>query len=164
MTGRVAIVGVGYSAAGREAGFSYKELAVQSALPAMDDCGIRPADIDALSLRAFGQPEPWGEPAESALNVRMLAHTLGITPLNWYSGAPSTFGDHFIAAIAALRAGFCHTSVVAHPCRTYGPGRCRARPRSIPGRSQSRLSTPSSPTRCPTPPRRSNSWSSPVYD
>ncbi len=119
MTGRVAIVGAGYSAVGRETGLSYKELAVQSALAAMDDCGVRPRDIDGLSLRAFGQAEPWGEPAESVLNDRMLAHMLGITPLNWYSGAPSTFADLFMAAIAAIRAGLCHTCMVVHPCRTY---------------------------------------------
>jgi acetyl-CoA acetyltransferase len=130
MTGRIAIVGTGYSAAGRDTGFGYKELAVQSALAAMDDCGVRPSDIDGLSLRAFGQPEPWGEPAESALNDRMLAHMLGITPLNWYSGAPSTFADLFMAAIGALRAGFCHTCIVVHPCRTY------ARRRNVPDQSQ----------------------------
>ena len=119
MAGRVAIVGAGFSAVGRDTGFGYKDLAVQSALAAMGDCGIRPGHIDGLSLRAFGQPEPWGEPAESALNDRMLAHMLGMTPLNWYSGAPSTFADLFMAAIGALRAGFCHTAMVVHPCRTY---------------------------------------------
>ncbi len=132
MTGRVAIVGTGYSAVGRDTGFSYKELAVQSALAAMGDCGVGPADVDGLSLRAFGQPEPWGEPAESALNDRMLAHMLGITPLNWYSGAPSTFADLLVAAIAALRTGLCHTCMVVHPCRTY------ARLRTLPDQSQDR--------------------------
>ena len=102
MAGRVAIVGAGFSAVGRDTGFGYKDLAVQSALAAMGDCGIRPGHIDGLSLRAFGQPEPWGEPAESALNDRMLAHMLGMTPLNWYSGAPSTFADLFMAAIARV--------------------------------------------------------------
>lgn len=129
MTGRVAIVGTGYSAVGRDTGFGYKELVVQSAMAAMRDCGVRPADIDGLSLRAFGQPEPWGEPAESTLNDRMLAHMLGITPPNWYSGAPSTFADLLVAAIAALRTGLCHTCMVVHRCRTY------ARRRTLPDQS-----------------------------
>jgi acetyl-CoA acetyltransferase len=116
---RVAIVGVGYSALGRDTGLSYKELAVQSALAAMRDGGMGPSDIDGMSLRAFGQPEPWGETAESAANDRMAAQMLGITPLNWYSGAPSTFADLFVSAIAAVRAGLCHTCLVVHPCRTY---------------------------------------------
>lgn len=119
MVDRVAIVGVGFSDLGRDTGLSYKELAVQSALAAMHDGGMGPSDIDGMSLRAFGQPEPWGESAESALNDRMAAQMLGITPLNWYSGAPSTFADLFVSAISAVRAGLCHTCLVVHPCRTY---------------------------------------------
>ena len=119
MVDQVAIVGVGYSDVGRDTGLSYKELAAQSALAAIRDCGMGPGDIDGVSLRAFGQPEPWGEPAETALNDRMAAQMLGITPLNWYSGAPSTFADLFTSAMAALRAGLCHTCLVIHPCRTY---------------------------------------------
>jgi acetyl-CoA acetyltransferase len=127
---RVAIVGVGYSAVGRRSGLSYKELTLQSALAAMDDAGMGPRDIDGICLRAFGQPEPWGEPAESAMNDRMAAHMLGIVPTGWFSSTSSTFADLAASAMAAVGSGFCHTCLVVHPCKTQAsrPAAGAARP------------------------------------
>ena len=85
MTERVAIVGVGYSTVGRDTGLSYKELTVQAALAAMGDAGMGPGDIDGIVLHGFGQPEPWGEDAASAVNDKLVARMLGLTPVNWYS-------------------------------------------------------------------------------
>ena len=110
MAGRVAIVGAGYSAVGRDTGFGYKDLAVQSALAAMGDCGIRPGDIDGLSLRAFGQPEPWGEPAESALNDRMLAHMLGHHAAELVFGRAIDLRRSLHGGDRGSASGFCHTA------------------------------------------------------
>jgi acetyl-CoA acetyltransferase len=115
---RVAIVGVGYSDVGRDTGLTYQQLTIQAALAAMDDAGMRPQDVDGICLRAFGEPEPWGEPAESAMNERMAAHMLGMTPVSWFSAAPSNFGDISNHAIAAVASGYCHTCIAIHPCRT----------------------------------------------
>jgi acetyl-CoA acetyltransferase len=115
---RVAIVGVGYSTSARDSGLSYKELTAQSAVAAMQDAGMGPGDIDGISLRAFGQPEPSGEPADSAMTDRVAAHMLGLTPAGWFSGPPSNFGDLAMSAIAAVRSGLCHTCIAIHPCRT----------------------------------------------
>jgi acetyl-CoA acetyltransferase len=137
MRNRVAIAGVGYSAIGRNTGLSYKELTIQSSLAAMDDAGMRPVDIDGICLRAFGQPEPWGEPADSAMSDRQAAHMLGITPTHWFSSTPTTFADLAASAIAAVQSGFCHTCLVVHPCRTQqgrpAPGAPRPKPAPIPG-------------------------------
>jgi len=122
VTNRVAIVGVGYSAVARDTGLSYKELTVHSAKAAMDDAGMSPSDIDGVCLHAFGQPEPSGEAAESAMTDKMAAHMLGITPVNWFAAAPTNFGDLSNAAIAAVRAGYCHTCIVLHPCRSAPRG------------------------------------------
>lgn len=121
MRDRVAIVGVGYSDVGRDTGLSYKELTIQSVLAAMADAGMRPRDIDGISLRSFGEPEPWGEPPDSAMGERQAADMFGMTPINWFNSTQSTFADLAASAMAAVRAGFCHTCVVVHPCRTNRP-------------------------------------------
>jgi acetyl-CoA acetyltransferase len=115
---RVAIVGVGFSEVARLTDLSYKDLTVQSARAALDDAGMRPDDVDGIVLHAIGQPEANGESPESAINVLLGAQMLGMSPVNFYAPAPTNFGDSVNAAIAAVRAGFCHTCIAIHPCRT----------------------------------------------
>jgi acetyl-CoA acetyltransferase len=140
VTDRVAIVGVGYSTVARDTGLSYKELTIQSATAAMADAGMGPGDIDGVVLHAFGQPEPWGEEASSAVNDKLAAQMLGLTPINWYSTSGTNFGDMSNGAIAAVRAGYCHTCIVIHPCRTAprkpAPGAPRPRPPLMAGDMQ----------------------------
>jgi acetyl-CoA acetyltransferase len=139
MTGRVAIVGVGYADVGRDTGLSYQGLTAQSAVAAMADAGMGPDDIDGICLRAFGQPEPSGQPPDVAVNERAAARLLGITPVRWFSGPGSTFGDLAQAAIAAIRGGYCHTCIVIHPCRTMvrrGPASARPAVAGVPGDHQ----------------------------
>ena len=62
MSNRVAIVGVGFSTVGRDTGLSYKELAAQSAIAAMDDAGMEGKDIDGIAFSVLGEPEATGEP------------------------------------------------------------------------------------------------------
>jgi acetyl-CoA acetyltransferase len=116
---RVAVVGVGFSTVARDTGLSYKELTRQSMQAAMDDAGMEPTDIDGVALLAFGQPEPWGEAPDAAMNPQMAAQMFGMTPINWYGPAPTNYGDMANAGIAAVRAGYCHTAIVVHPCRTF---------------------------------------------
>jgi acetyl-CoA acetyltransferase len=118
MSNRVAIVGVGYSDVGRDTGLSYKQLTAQAAKAAIDDAGMTNRDIDGIVLKAFGEPEPWGEPADSAMTDRIAAHMLGITPARFFANPVSNFGDLFQIAVASVRSGACHTCVVLHPCRT----------------------------------------------
>ena len=120
---RVAIVGVGYATTGRHTGRSYKQLTAEAALAAMADAGMRPCDIDGVTLWSMGEPEPWGESAAGAIDPRIAADMLGISPVNWFSSAPTNFGDLTMTAIAAVRAGFCHTCIVLHPCKSARPSR-----------------------------------------
>jgi acetyl-CoA acetyltransferase len=84
----------------------------------MDDAGMKPSDIDGITAYALGEPEPSGLSAEAAIDPRMMAHMMGITPVRWFSTTPTNFGDLTMAAIAAVSSGFCHTCLVLHPCRT----------------------------------------------
>jgi acetyl-CoA acetyltransferase len=118
MGNRVAIVGVGFSKIGRDTGLGYKELATQSVRAALGDAGMAPGDVDGLVLHPVGQPESWGESADSSINVLLASQMWGMTPLNYYAPAPTNFGDAANAAIAAVRAGYCHTCIAVHPCRT----------------------------------------------
>ncbi len=137
MTNRVAIVGVGYSPAARDTGLSYRQLTAASARAAMDDAGMRASDIDGIAIHAFGQPEPSGEAPGSAVTDKIAAQMLGITPVNWFADVPTNFGDLSNAAIAAVRAGYCHTCIVIHPCRTAprppAPGSPPAKPPAFTG-------------------------------
>ena len=139
MRDRVAIVGVGFSDVGRDTGLTYQQLTIQAALAALNDAGMAPADIDGICLRAFGEPEPWGEPAETAMDERKAAHMLGMVPVSWYSNTPSNYGDIAAHTIAAVASGYCHTCIAIHPCRTYkrrragGGGGARPAPAAIPG-------------------------------
>jgi acetyl-CoA acetyltransferase len=115
---RVAIVGVGYSDVGRDTGLTYKQLTAQAAKAAIADAGMTNKDIDGIVLKAFGEPEPWGEPADSAMTDRAAAHMLGITPAHYFAQPVSNFGDLILNGLAAVQSGQCHTCIVLHPCRT----------------------------------------------
>jgi acetyl-CoA acetyltransferase len=119
MSNRVAIVGVGYSDVGRDTGLSYKQLTTQATKAALDDAGMTNRDLDAVVLKAFGEPEPWGEPADAAMTDRIAAHMLGISPARFFANPVSNFGDLFMVAVAAVQSGACHTCIVLHPCRTH---------------------------------------------
>jgi acetyl-CoA acetyltransferase len=118
VSNRVAIAGVGYSDVGRDTGLSYKQLTAQAAKAAMDDAGMTNRDIDGVVVKAFGEPEPWGEPADAAMTDRIAAHMLGISPARYFANPVSNFGDLMQNAIAAVASGASHTCMVLHPCRT----------------------------------------------
>ena len=105
---RVAAVGVGYSTTGRRTGFSSRQLAVQASTAAMADAGMGPQDIDGSTMLwgVAGQAPP-GLDVSDSMDV---AYSLGIGPLNWWnSGAGPAYVGPAIQAVAAIKAGFCHT-------------------------------------------------------
>ena len=107
---RVAAVGVGYSTTGRDTGLGSRQLAIQAAKAALTDAGMTPADLDGVAvLWGVAGPAPPGVESVDALD---LAHMIGCAPVDWYSNAagPAYIGPA-LQAIAAIRAGFCHTCI-----------------------------------------------------
>ncbi|WP_329251251.1 thiolase family protein [Streptomyces canus] len=94
---RVAIVGVGYSTVGRDTGLSLDTLTAQASIAAMEDAGVKPADIDGVVVHSF--PHQY-------VSATHTAAMLGIPDLAFYSGsvdgaAYSMAAQHAIAAIAS---------------------------------------------------------------
>lgn len=107
---RVAIVGVGYSTTGRRTGLSSRKLTVQAGKAALADAGMTTADIDGVTLSwDVAGPEPDGL---DAVNSDDAGRMLGIDPLNVSSsGGGIVFAHPAREAIAAIKAGFCHTAI-----------------------------------------------------
>lgn len=101
MTGgrRVAIVGVGYSDAGRRTGLSERHHAAQAARAALADAGLESADIDGLTT--------WGG------NPIDFAHMLGFSPRRWHLdvGISPAFISPAIHAVHAVASGQADTVV-----------------------------------------------------
>ncbi|MFI1293274.1 thiolase family protein [Streptomyces sp. NPDC020792] len=94
---RVAIVGVGHSTVGRKTGLSLDALTAQASVAAMDDAGLKPADIDGVVVHSF--PHQY-------VSATHTAAMLGIPDLGFFSGsvdgpAYSVAALHAIAAIAS---------------------------------------------------------------
>jgi acetyl-CoA acetyltransferase len=105
---RVAAVGVGYSKTGRSLGLTSRQLAVQAATAALSDAGMTPADIDGSTML-------WGvagaaPPGLDVVDAMDIACMIGAGPLNfWNSGSGPAYIGPAIQAVAAIRAGLCHT-------------------------------------------------------
>jgi len=97
-THRVAIVGVGYSKVGRRLGLSEQELARQAFMAALDDGGLRAADVDGVTAMGGGL-------------TLDLAYNFGMSPINWFSDcmAGPAFVQPACQAIAAVASGYAHT-------------------------------------------------------
>ncbi len=107
---RVAAVGVGYSTTGRKTGLTSRQLTIQAAKAALEDAGMTPKDIDGVALLwGVAGPAPPGLDSVDALDA---AQMLGIGPVNWSSsGAGPAYIGPALQAIAAIRAGLCHTCI-----------------------------------------------------
>jgi acetyl-CoA acetyltransferase len=111
-TNRIAVIGVGYSTTGRRTGLTSRQLATQAAKAAFADAGLTPKDIDGVSLLwNVAGAEP---PGVERLDAQDLGYMLGITPLNYFFSsslmAPA-FAASAIHAVAAIKAGLCHTCI-----------------------------------------------------
>jgi len=98
-SGRVAIVGVGYSTVGRRTGLSVRQLTAQAGTAALADAGLSGADIDGVSTMG-------GEALDAA-------YMLGCAPVTWFSnaGIGPAFVYPVLQSIAAIKAGFCTTCI-----------------------------------------------------
>lgn len=104
---RVAAVGVGYSTTGRHTGLTSWQLAIQAAGAALADAGMTAKDLDGVALL-------WGVAgaAPAGLDVvdpQDLGYMLGVEELNWYGTAGPSYIGPALQAVAAIKAGFCHT-------------------------------------------------------
>ena len=112
---RIAAVGVGYSTIGRQTGLTSRELTLQCAKAAMADAGMTPADIDGVCMHG-GEAAAWSRGVQSAGYLSEAMDTgfmLGMSPLNYYNTleVSPAFVGVAINAIAAIKAGLCHTCI-----------------------------------------------------
>jgi acetyl-CoA acetyltransferase len=110
MQNRVAIAGVGYSETGRNLPYSDDQLVTQAVRAALNDAGLKPADIDGISTTG---------------GVSMsIGALLGILPLNWFFTS-SLYGPSFaetaVMAMDAIAAGSCHTALAIRVIRQPRP-------------------------------------------
>ncbi|MFE4963839.1 thiolase family protein [Streptomyces sp. NPDC056660] len=100
------ISGIGQSDVGRRLGRSPLSLTVDSALEAIHDAGLTPADIDGVSTwpGAFA-----ASPGFSGVGVWDIKDALGLE-LNWFSGGMESSGQlgSVINAVAAVKAGLAN--------------------------------------------------------
>lgn len=104
--GRTAIVGAATFGQGSAPGFSSMELAHHAAVAALNQAGLRPNDVDGLSVVLM----------EDGLGGLTFAESLGIHPrvLNNNRTGGSSFQVHAIMAALALEAGLCDVALIAY--------------------------------------------------
>ncbi|HVW42605.1 MAG TPA: thiolase family protein [Amycolatopsis sp.] len=113
---RVAIVGLGYSTVGRDTGLDLNTLTAQSSVAAMQDAGVKPADIDGVVVHSF--PHQY-------VSATRTAATLGIPDLAFWSGsvdgaAYMMAALHGIAAVASGSSEMCLTLRTVHRAGAAG--------------------------------------------
>jgi acetyl-CoA acetyltransferase len=114
--GSTAIVGVAESDLGQVAeGLSAIDLMAQGVHRALDDCGLRLADVDGL----------FAATAQTRLSVLALAEYLGLNPayLDSTIVGGSSFEYHVAHAAAAIDAGLCSVAVIAYGSTQRSLGR-----------------------------------------
>lgn len=119
-----AIVGVAESDLGQVAdGMSVIDLMAQGTKRALDDCGLRLQDVDALFCAT----------AQSRLSALAFAEYLGIDPP--YLGSTivggSSFEYHVAHATGAIAQGLCNVAVIAYGSTQRSVGRKQASQREI---------------------------------
>ena len=119
-----AIVGVAESDLGQVAdGMSVIDLMAQGTKRALDDCGLRLQDVDALFCAT----------AQSRLSALAFAEYLGIDPP--YLGSTivggSSFEYHVAHATCAIAQGLCNVAVIAYGSTQRTVGRKQASQREI---------------------------------
>jgi acetyl-CoA acetyltransferase len=94
---RVAVAGVGYSTIGRRTGLSAQQLTVQCVKAALEDSGLRAADIDGYSTLG----------GDSLVDAKML----GMEPLDFFftGGMSPAYVHPALMAVAAINSGLAHT-------------------------------------------------------
>lgn len=130
---RVAIVGVGYSPVGRETGRTLEEVTTLASLAAMDDAGLRPAEIDGVTVHGF--PNQY-------IAATKAAGLLGIPDLAFYSGSVdgAAYSVAALHAMAAVASGSCEVCLSVRPVLQHGAnGATRDFGNPVPGAWQFQL-------------------------
>lgn len=111
---QVAIVGVGFSEVKRRSEKTLGQLTVSACLRAIEDAGLRPADIDGIA----NYPHP-SRPADSPVDgvdivgVNYVSQALRLDALQWAcSIAAGTITASAVAAVHALAAGACNYALI----------------------------------------------------
>ena len=130
---RVAIVGVGYSEVGRATGLTLDKLTAQAGVAALEDAGLKPADIDGLVTHSF---------PNQFVSSTHTAAMLGIPDLAFYSGNVdgAAYSVAAMHAIAAIESGSAETVLTFRTVQKAGQGgeafRGTGGPTTIPGNMQ----------------------------
>lgn len=95
---KTAIVGIGYTEFSKNSGRSELQLAAEASKAAIDDCGLKPADIDGMVTFTLDTSDEV-----------YLQHCLGIPELRWTSRSP--FGGGGAGATVQLAAAAVTSSV-----------------------------------------------------
>lgn len=106
LRGAASVVGAGTFGLGEAPGFSELELTAGAARAALDDAGLRPADVDAVFCAS-------------------VTHNMGSLALCEYLGVSPKFSDssmiggssnlaHLMTAMMAIAAGQCETALIAY--------------------------------------------------
>lgn len=118
---RVAVVGVAESDLGQVApGTTPIDLMAQATMRALDDCGLKLADIDGLFCAS----------AQVRFGPMVLAEYLGIKP-HYFDGTQiggSSFMTHLAHARLALEAGECDVALIAYGSTQRSVSRAQASP------------------------------------
>jgi len=142
--GEIAIVGAAESTRiGAVPDMAQIMLHADAALNAMEDAGLKPADIDGVACVGPMMPQ-------------QIAHYLGITP-KWVDGTGvggCSFMLHVRHAAAAIHAGYCKTVLITHgesgKSRVNGTPR-PAEPQSLNGQFEAPFGPMGPPTLFPIP-------------
>ena len=105
---RVAIVGLGYSKVGRRLGLPAETLCAQASVAALQDAGVRPADVDGLVVHSF---------VNEFVSAFRTADMIGIPDLAFFS----TNADGSAYSMAALIAAAAVASGSTDMCLTLRP-------------------------------------------
>ncbi|QRG06768.1 thiolase [Xanthobacter dioxanivorans] len=104
--GKTAIVGMGTAGVGEAPGFSAIELLGLSVRAALDDCGLKLSDIDAVFAATSGH----------AFASMSVTEYLGLKPKYFDSTniGGSSFEMHLLQASLALEAGLCEVALICY--------------------------------------------------
>ncbi|MES4992600.1 acetyl-CoA acetyltransferase [Phyllobacterium sp. 22229] len=106
LRGKIAIAGLGYAGLGSSPGWTAMELMARATDAALDDAGLKLADIDGICCSTFYHFFP----------SLTAAEYLGIRP-KWSNSdmvGGSSFQSYILQAAAAINAGLCTTVLVAY--------------------------------------------------
>ncbi|WP_299360971.1 thiolase [uncultured Paracoccus sp.] len=106
LRGKTAIVGMATAGVGEAPGFSAMELLAQASMAALDDCGLKLSDIDAV----FAATSSHAFPSMSVVEY------LGLRPKFFDSTnvGGSSFEMHLLQASLALQAGLCDVALICY--------------------------------------------------